>query len=228
MGLILNDDTKEAYLSLSDELRRSIDKTMGSLAKEIDNNVDNLYLGVKQFVDSKPTLTKAEIAKQLKDMQQTESGVFALSAKNLVTAIDKKTFAISEDIFFGKLKTETDFMNENNDKMMWQAMFTNTCPDCLKMHGIIKPRQDWKGNGPNERDTVCAIHNSCQCNLIPIAVLPDKSEMMEPIKIQTSRIRKAEKIRGKKYAASTRKALLGQINNPDSSIVDLRKIKKVK
>jgi len=174
MGLVLNDDTKEAYLTLSEELRRSIDLTTVSLAKEVDNNIDNLYLGVKQFIDSRPTLTKAELVKQLTAMQKAEAGIFATSAKELITSVDKKTFAISEDIFFGQLKTETDFLNENNDKLMWQATFTNTCPDCLKLHGIIKPRQDWKGNGPNERATVCTIHGRCHCNLIPVEVLPTK------------------------------------------------------
>lgn len=229
MALVLDAETRGLYLSLSKELRGEIDREMKSLVTQFDNSINTLADDVSSYVEARPNLTKKQISKQLGTLQKDGGGMFGTAAKTITGAATDKTFLISEDIFLGGLKTEADF-RKTKDLMMWTAVFVNTCPDCLKLHGQVKTRANWDatGGGPNERDTVCTIHGQCHCNLIPADTMPSKDDMLDPIKIQSKRIRKAEKKRGKNYAPSTKASFLGQINNPKSTVADLRKVKKVK
>ena len=228
MALILNEETNELYLSLGAELRREVDKQMKSMTVQVSNAMDNLTTDISTYIESNAGLSTKQVINNLEDLQRTSGGMFADATKGLTGAMTDKTYAISEDIFFGGLKNEADF-NQNTDKLMWQAMLVNTCPSCLQLHGQIKFRSIWdiKG-GPNERNTLCTIHGECKCILVLADVMPSTKEMRKPFKVQSARIRKAGKKRGKQYARTTKVGFLGQINNPKSTIADLRKIKKIK
>lgn len=228
MALVLNPTTNELYLSLSKELRSEVDKQIKSLSIQVSNTVDELALDVSTYIESSAGLSQKQIISNLSELQKAGGGVFADATKGLTRAITDKTFLISDDIFFGGLKTEAEY-NQKTDKLMWQAMLVNTCPSCLQLHGKVKLRAVWniKG-GPNVRNTLCTIHGSCHCILVLASSMPSTEEMRKPFKIQSARIRKASKLRGKPYAKTTKVAFLGQINNGNSTISDLRKIKKVK
>ena len=229
MALVLSGDTKELYLSLTTEVKREIDAQMVSISKQVQAEIDKLQAGVTAYVESNAGLPEKQIVKNLEQMQKEGGGIFDDLARGLTGAVTDKTFTISEDVFFDGIDDETTF-DINKSKEMWIATFVNTCPSCLRLHGQIKTHRGWVTSGgvPNERSTYCTIRGRCHCTLVPTDVLPSKKEMIEPIKIQSEKIRKAEKKRGRKYAPSTKKAFLGQINNPKSTIYDLRRIKKIK
>ncbi len=229
MALILDPETKGLYLSLTKEVRNEIDKQMVSISRQFDNSINTLTNEISNYIEARPNLSQKQILKQLETLQKEGGGMFADTAKTMTGAVTDKVFTVSEDIFLQGLKTEADF-RVSTDTMMWQAMFVNTCPDCLELHGQVHTRQVWNdtGGGPNERDTLCTIHGPhCKCILVPSGTVPSKKEMRKPIKIQSARIRKAEKKRGKRYAPSTKQGFLGQINNPKSTVFDLRKVRKV-
>lgn len=233
MALTLNAETKEAYLSLSSEVRREIDKQMASLSVQIDTNVDNMYNDVQEYAQSNIGLSKKQTVANLEAIQKESGGLFDDAIRGMTGAITDKTFTVSEDIFFGELLTEEDYLKANESKRYtWIATLVNTCPSCLPLHGRTTTMRGWKSTGgvPNERNTICTRRkgSACHCSLVPSDVLPSRSKLREPIKIQAKRIRKMEKKRGKKYAPSTKKGFLGQINNPKSRTADLRKIKRVK
>jgi hypothetical protein len=228
MALVLSGDTREIYLSLDKEVRRTIDKNMQALSKQLDNSLEELVDNIDNYSLDRPSLTTKQVNDQLDTLRKDGGGMFDDFTKSVSGSVGNKTFAISEDIFFEGLKTETDFITSES-LLMWQAMLVNTCPSCLPLHGQVRTRRRWISTGgvPNERDTFCTIRGRCKCILVPRATTPSKKEMREPIKIQAARIRKAEKKRGKRYAKSTKQGFLGQVNNPDSTVFDLRKIKKV-
>lgn len=228
MALVLNKKTRALYLSLSQELRRDIDDQIKSLSIQVSNAIDKLDLEISSYVESNSALTSTQIKNNLKTLQSEGGGLFADTTKSLTGAITDKVFTISEDIFFGNLKTEADYQ-ERNDLLTWIAMLVNTCPSCLPLHGQSMRLTEWRSSGgvPNQRDTLCTIHGKCHCILVPSDTMPSERDLREPIRVQASRIRKANKKRGKDYASSTRQGFLGQINNPKSTISDLRKVKKV-
>ena len=229
MALVLDAETNNLYLTLSPEVRRAIDAEIMSISKQINNNVDKLVLDIDNFIEARIGLSEAEILSQLKILQTEGSGLFGTIANEMSKAVANKTFSISEDVFFADLKSEEFFAERASEEFyMWQAMLVNTCPDCLELHGTVDTMANWKADGvPNQRNTVCTIHGKCHCILVPDSVLPDNADMRTPIKIQAERIRRAEIKRGKDYAPSTKQSFLGQINNPNSTVYDLRKIKKI-
>jgi hypothetical protein len=228
MALILNGETKEAYLSLTTEIRRAIDKEIVSITKQVENNIDKMVLDVANYAESFAEMEEVQLINQLNELKNTGSGLFGNIIDEMKKAVTDKTFTISEDVFFSGLKEQADY-EKDDDLLMWQAMLVNTCPDCLPLHGQVDTRAGWVASGgvPNMRPTVCTIHGKCHCILLPENIMPVNTDMREPIRIQAEKIRKAELKRGKNYAQSTQTALLGQINNPKSKVFDLRKVKKI-
>jgi len=228
MGLLLSGDTKEIYLSLDSEIRREIDTQMVSISKQIQAELEKLQAEVTAYVESNAGLSQKQILKNLTQLQKDGGGMFDNLTRGMTGAITDKTFTISEDVFFAGIDDETTF-DFNKGREMWQAMFVNTCPSCLALHGQIRTHKQWVDSGgvPNQRATLCRIYSKCHCFLVPAEVVPSTAEMREPIKIQATRLRKAEKKRGKKYSKSYQTAILGKINNPKSPIANLNKIKKV-
>jgi hypothetical protein len=115
------------------------------------------------------------------------------------------------------------------ERLMWQARFVNTCPDCVQLSGQIKTFQEWQRTGglPRQRNTIC--NGSCQCSLVPVSTLKQihdlkgsdrevseqlREKYKEGIQVQKNKIKQLEKIRGKKYAKSTQETLIGQANQP--------------
>jgi len=48
----------------------------------------------------------------------------------------------------------------------WVAVFVNTCPDCMELHGEVKSWDEWESEGlPRSGNTVCG--DNCQCMLLP-------------------------------------------------------------
>lgn len=228
MALVLKGDTKTAYLSLSKEVRREVDKQMASIAVQVDKAVDTLVNDIENYTQSNVGLPKARIEQNLNGIRRAGGGMFDDASRKLTGAMTDKVFAVSDDIFFGKLKTEDDFPIDDL-RFTWTAVLVNTCPDCLPLHGTSRTMKRWENTGgvPNERDTVCTIRGKCHCTLIPSDTMPSKKDMVKPIKVQAARIRKAEKKRGKRYAKTTRTGFMGQVNSITGTISDLRKIKKV-
>jgi hypothetical protein len=228
MALVLNGETKEAYLSLTAEIRAEVDKQMKSLSVQVSNTIDSLVSDVSSYAESNTGLSTSQVVSNLTEIRKDNGGLFGDATKGLTASITDKTFAVSEDIFFGRLQTELDF-DQSTTRMMWQAMLVNTCPSCLPLHGQVRTLRGWKATGgvPNERNTLCTIHGKCHCILVPEDIMPTRKEIREPLKIQSARIRKAEKKRGKKYAKSTKAGLLGRVNDPTSPTADLRTVKKV-
>lgn len=188
-------------------------------------NTDILISNIRHFVNTHQGLTKKEILNQLKDQQINITGVFAEYKTAIVKDYAQKVYKIDEAIFFGDIQNNID---PGNIKYTWQAIFVNTCKSCIALHGKSRTLAQWDATGgrPKIRNTVC--DGRCKCSLIPSEVMPTQAEMQRPIKIASERVRRAEKIRGKKYSSSYVSQLTGQFNSPDNRLKDLRKIKKVK
>ena len=115
-----------------------------------------------------------------------------------------------------------------NNKLIWVAVFVNTCKDCVRLAGQIKTYDEWQQSGilPGNGNTVCG--GNCKCHLAPVNTLAKtlgiqgtetqkgkeiQSRLGEGIKIQNKKIDELEKLRGAPYAESTKAQLLGQIDS---------------
>jgi hypothetical protein len=114
--------------------------------------------------------------------------------------------------------------------MMWNAVLSNTCPDCVERHGIILPLSEWRARGlPGQGATVCRYH--CRCTLLPadkaaklydtpagnLGALTTRAQSVFTKK--AAEIRRQEAERGKEYAESTFLAKLGNAREPGASAV---------
>lgn len=231
MALVLDANTKEAYLSLDTEVRTEITAQIIVLDKIYDSEIKKLMNDVNIYVARNQNLTQKQIVANLDKDLKGMTGIFAPFKKEIVQDTKRVNYQISEDVFFRGIADETTY-DIKKDRLMWQAIFIKTCPDCIALHGRTMTRQDWEDTGgfPREGRTVCQSH--CVCELIPVSVMPSQKKMRKPIQIQGERIRRAQKKRGKRYSKSYKTQMLGQINAPKRDkafpIRDLRKVKKIK
>lgn len=109
---------------------------------------------------------------------------------------------------------------------MWNAVGSETCPDCIARHGLIKPWAQWERLGlPGQGATVCTFN--CRCALLPAsnaqklygvssnAALTGKAR--SPIVARSKEIKKMERERGKDFASSTFASKLGQFRETGAS-----------
>jgi hypothetical protein len=96
---------------------------------------------------------------------------------------------------------------------MWEATGSKTCPTCIDRHGEIRSWAEWESRGlPGAGTTICTFH--CRCQLIRLkaalrkygAKTPTKltKKAREPIMDRLDEIKRLEKLRGAKFAESTR------------------------
>lgn len=111
-------------------------------------------------------------------------------------------------------------------RMMWVAVYRNTCIDCINLSGQVKTLQEWRTSGywPGNGHTRCG--GRCHCHLVPVGVLADRfavdgdeeaqeqqlqDRLKNGVQLQKRKIEEIEKIRGEKYAESTYQQKLGQV-----------------
>ena len=222
-------ETKEDMaLYITPEVNAGVSNEIAILTKVYQDDLDVLLLNVRKFVQENPGLTEAQIIAQLEDHKKNLSGVFGNLKKDLTDSFNAKTYRVEQDIFFGDVKDNTT-INEAG-VWVWVAVLSNSCRTCIRLHGMRKTMANWRATGgtPRNRDTLCKPR--CKCVLQPTEIMPSRDEMLKPIQVAGTRIRKAEKKRGKKYSTGYYAQLLGSVNSSKKNVlnIDLRKVKKLK
>jgi hypothetical protein len=121
-------------------------------------------------------------------------------------------------------KRQTAMANERAEtELMWMAIFTNTCIDCIGLSGQVKTLAEWKASGywPGNGHTRCGAN--CKCQLVPTTTLQERfggesvesiqARLQNGIQLQKRKIEELETIRGEKFAGSTYDQKLGQVRS---------------
>ncbi len=83
------------------------------------------------------------------------------SVQDQFKGLQQRHFVNSQEEF---LRDATD---DENPRLMWNAVLSNSCKGCINRHGEIKTLDEWKSLGlPGHGATVCR-HN-CKCTLLPL------------------------------------------------------------
>jgi len=225
MALKLDKKTKDLCLTLDSVVRKEIEREMLVTSEIFELSGSTFIDNIRQEMLSRQGMAPAEIAGVLTSQKNNLMGAFGDLKKSINQQAEKMTYDTQQSVFFDGIKE--DFADRQ--LFMWQAMFVRTCPSCIDLHGTTRTLAVWDRTGiPKEADTICG--KWCNCLLIPMEVMPSREDERLAIQIESKRIRKAEKKRGKRYSSSYRSAIVGNINNPDfkDPSRNLSKIKKIK
>lgn len=124
--------------------------------------------------------------------------------------------------------------NQGEVHLIWVAAMVKTCKDCIRLSGQTKTFDEWKRSGffPRNGNTVCK--EFCQCHLAPAREMAERFKLIQRdasgnllpesrveeklgemfkngVKLQNLKIDELERIRGEKYALTTRTQMLGEI-----------------
>jgi hypothetical protein len=171
--------------------------------------------------------------RKLDDILKPENGykIPKNKADPLQAAIDR---AEGKAKIFDDIRQRDTVARSGQVRMIWIAAFVNTCPDCLQLASKVMTFDQWKQSPfwPGNGNTVCG--EKCQCHLAPVEAIANRFRLLEPgadgkiptqakveknledmmengVKLQKKKIAELEKIRGQKYADSTRLQMLGEV-----------------
>lgn len=108
-------------------------------------------------------------------------------------------------------------------RLMWVAIFVNTCPNCISLSGSVRTLSEWKASGywPGNGATVCDAN--CKCSLVPVDTMRARfggeteaqiqKRLENGIQLQKKKIDELEQVRGEKYAESTYTAMIGRVRD---------------
>lgn len=178
--------------------------------------------------------TQAELStalshtRKLDDILKPENGFKIPRSKRgpLDAAIER---AERKGRVFDEVRQREWVANEGQVRMVWVAAFVRTCRDCISLAGQIMTFDQWKQSGfwPGNGATICG--ERCQCHLAPVDAIANRFDLVRPgktqpqiekdltgmmqngVKLQEKKIQDLERLRGQKYAKSTRLQMLGQV-----------------
>ncbi len=150
---------------------------------------------------------------------ETSGGTDPISLE-LAAKVKAEAEKLQQRIFqFAQNRVIDDELKDPDPRLFWNAVLSNTCPDCMNRHGHIKLRSEWEAIGlPGQGGTVC--RSNCRCTLLPVLnaqklyKAPNENSLTRKsraiLNIRASEIKAEERRRGKEFAASTYNAKLGQ------------------
>ncbi len=224
---VVDTEAENIYLELTGIGKKNVRREVKVFENNLIKQNDLLLANISKYVTERSTLTKKRIGELLDNDLRNLVGVFNQYKSDVLKQARFLSFNIQQQIYTDEIQTELGF--DENTLYTWQAVFVNTCPSCIELHGTTKTKKAWDAEGgPKVFPTVC--DGNCRCILIPTDVMPSRIENRKPILVEADRVRRTEIKRGKKYSPSYKSQIVGNLNNPEfrKTMRDLRKIKKVK
>ncbi len=217
---------KKRPKTFSKRTRKKLQNEGGAFTANIIKAEQKLMDDMIIFMNTREVMKRSEIAKQLNLEKNLLSGLFGAYKATVMNEMRNTSYTIQEIVMDDDIDKLLGYNSQTLET--WSAVMVSTCATCVDLHGQTKKRETWNSTGrPRERFTLCGVR--CHCQLVPFDVVPTRAEMHKPLFVESQRVRKAEKKRGKKFSDSYKLQILGNINNPrfKSPAQDLRKIKKV-
>ena len=219
-------DAKDIFISVEANTKKEIRRQISVFEANLLKEGNAMLTAIQQFVNERSNLTKARNIELLESQLKNELGLFSTFEKKAFQQSRFLSYNIQQEIYTNDIEEELGF--DQNTLYTWQAIFVKTCPSCIELHGTTKKKSAWDSEGgPKVQPTIC--NGNCRCILMPTEVMPTRIENRKPILVESDRIRRTEKKRGKVYSPSYRSQIIGNLNNESfrKSLRDIRKIKKI-
>lgn len=129
----------------------------------------------------------------------------------------------SDDLSLDEKRRSTFVKARQEQRLMWVAIFVNTCEDCINLSGEVKTLAGWRSDGhwPGNGHTRCGAN--CKCQLVPVETMQARfggeseqqiqQRLENGIQLQKRKIEELEALRGAKFADSTYAQKMGQVRN---------------
>ncbi len=192
------------------DLIRILSRVLGALERSVDSLVDDIG-GLRSA-----GVAQAQIAERvITDTRLGQGWIrnFTAESRDQNERFQQKIFqAAQQDVII-------DATQQDDPLLFWNAVLSDSCPDCVNRHGRTKTLSEWQRLGlPGQGTTVC--RHFCRCTLLPVKNAVDLYRAKSPAEatkkartvVQQRRreLLAEEKRRGKPFAASTFNAKLGQ------------------
>lgn len=143
--------------SLFDEL---IDKELEVLEIHLTAKAERTAISIEEYYKSRIAqgVTPGNIEAELIDDLENGGKMFNEFRNSVKATAHGNMMRISDAAITAENGVDVQYR--------WVAVFVNTCPDCIDLHGTVMSWDDWEAEGmPRSGNTVCG--DNCQCMLLP-------------------------------------------------------------